>query len=455
MQSDNKLTILYIEPHSAPDGGAEQALILLLKNIDKKRFHPIVLLPDGPMRKLIEQMGVKTYISKTNYLWFENQRHYYLLLNDLNEALSQVVSILDKENVDLIHTNDYWAFSGALGSRLAGVPHLWHLHIPLMNNHPLFRFFPVRTPTFGHLINELSDVVVSVSGGVRVSMAPYVTEEKLEVVYNGIDIEKFNARTTKGLVRRELGIHDKDCVLTSVGRICEQKGFEDLVECAGSVCRERMDVKFLLAGGTDDDEKSRLEYLKSRVSALNLEQKFFFLGRREDVPNILADTDIYVSSSLYEGHPLVILEAMAAAKPVVATRCIGSDEVVMDGDTGYLAKVNRPEELADRILQLIDDKQTCIKMGLNGRERLTNSFGLDSCVNQLELIYLKMSENGTQIPRNTIWPEILTNMLSDLGKLGLQSLEHEWRLKQLENFMDQFKENVFYQSAKKLYKMFS
>jgi len=201
-----------------------------------------------------------------------------------------------------------------------------------------------------------------------------VAVERATVIPNGIDPAEWEAApdARRKAQREELGLQPGDFVVCTVGRLHEQKGLEFLLPAARTVAEQVPNAVFLIAGYGPLRER-----LEAKAKGLGLESRVRFLGYRRDVANLLAASDIFALPSLWEGMSNAILEAMAAAKPVVATAVDGAVEQVEDGVTGLLVPPGDAKALAGAILELARDPRKAQEMGTKGREKVRREFTLD------------------------------------------------------------------------------
>jgi glycosyltransferase involved in cell wall biosynthesis len=142
-----------------------------------------------------------------------------------------------------------------------------------------------------------------------------------------------------------------------------------------------------------EEDKPYAKCLKTMVSTQNLNHLFLFPGFRKDIPEILSETDIFVMSSKNEGLPTTCLEAMAAGRAVVATRCGGPEEIILDGETGILVNVNNPQMMAEAILCLLKNHQLRLEMGAKGRLRVQTEFSCSQFINNIESCIFAFTHN--------------------------------------------------------------
>jgi glycosyltransferase involved in cell wall biosynthesis len=207
-----------------------------------------------------------------------------------------------------------------------------------------------------------------------------VSPQRVVTIHNGIDMNRqFPDRET---ARRALGLDPRRPAVGMVGRLSRQKAPEDFLRVAVLVARKVPATTFVVVG--DGPLRSQLEQL---AASQGIGASTRFLGFRDDVPLVLAALDVFLLTSLWEGFPLTILEAMATGKPVVATTVSGVPEVVEHGVTGFLTPPKRVEQLATHVVTLLRDSALAQKMGQAGRHRIEKCFTLDQMIAQLTDLY--------------------------------------------------------------------
>lgn len=462
LKTTPKINVLYVSPFSNLEGGAQLSFIRLIENIDQNKFSIVVLVPrKGSLYDRLCDRGIKTYVADVDHWWHPTKRYYsHIFLSGLHNRIAQLLGIMKKEDIDIVHTTHVWAMDGAIAANIVQIPHVWHVRC-VLRNHPLFeQDFRLQTPAFATLIGELSDRVLAISNAVKQSLIPYISPEKIDVLYNGILRNEFETdkNSSKDSIREELKLPNDTLIVSAIGRIDEIKGFDDFISASARIYQEKQDARFLLVGPEEDPSLSLS--LRKQVIDMGLEGIFFFLGFRNDLPRILMESDVCVSSSISEGLSNVVLEAMAAGKPVVATRSGGPEEVIIDGETGFIVSVRKPHEIAEAVLKLLKNKGLREKMGGRGELLVKEQFTNERYVHGCESVYAELYEEklrqseGKNVARS-IWLEMLVNLLSEIGDLRLKSLQFEERVKRLENFETQFKNNFVYQGARKTYHLFN
>lgn len=282
-------------------------------------------------------------------------------------AFLRILRLLRRERPQVLHTHKSKA--GALGrvaALLAGTPAVVHTY----HGHVLRGYF---SPTADRIFRLIESLLARLTGRIVVLTGSQKQEllemgigraEQYAVIPSGVDLDPFlTADTLRGELRKELGIAEGIPIVGIVGRLVPIKRHEDFLEAAKTIIGNGTECKFLIVG--DGERKKELEEI-SRMSGLA--GKVLFLGNRPDMDKVCADLDVAVLCSANEGLPMALIEAMAAAKPVVATKVGGVPELVQDGETGLLVEAGKPDDLARAVLDLIGDRAKARAFGSRGRE---------------------------------------------------------------------------------------
>jgi lipopolysaccharide/colanic/teichoic acid biosynthesis glycosyltransferase len=214
------------------------------------------------------------------------------------------------------------------------------------------------------------------------------------VVYSGIDYGRFELPVDRARVRQALGLSPDDQVVISVGHLVPCKGYSYLVAAAAQVCRRLPRARFLVVG--DGELRSRLA---EQIIAAGTNGHIRLLGERQDVPELLAASDLYVRSSLWEGLGRAVVEAMYVGRPVAVTNLPGIREIVRDGETGVLARPGDSADLAAAIERVLSDPELARQLARRGREEVAPVFSLERMVADLDGIYRWAMEAVTGLPR--------------------------------------------------------
>lgn len=242
------------------------------------------------------------------------------------------------------------------------------------------------------IFNLLTQKVVTNAQGGKLSLVQggWVTPNKIEVIYNGVDLAQFNPNGSRGKIRREFFIKLDVPLIVSVARLVSDKGLIYLVRAAEEVVQRFPQARFMLVGA--EENRSYAQELKQVGAQLLSRGNLMFTGYRMDVPDILRDADLFVLPSLKEGLPNTILEAMAIEKPVIATEVCGIPEVIRDGVNGFLTPPRSISALVNAIVALLSDEPRRQEMGKKGRELIVEKFSLDKMIEQYEQLCYKVAE---------------------------------------------------------------
>jgi glycosyltransferase involved in cell wall biosynthesis len=219
------------------------------------------------------------------------------------------------------------------------------------------------------------------------SRAGWFPEEKVAVITNGIDPNKYLLpREAAARIRRQIRdawniAHDAPLV-TLIGELNERKGQVHLIEAADGILNRFPSTRFLLVG--EGDARQAITQI---LAQKNLTGAFVLSGFRDDIPEILTASDILVLPSRVEGFGYVLVEAMAAGLPVVASRASSIPEIVVEGETGFLHEVANSGQIAELISRLLGDRVLASKMAKAGRSRVEQKFSLSGMLDRLEKVF--------------------------------------------------------------------
>jgi glycosyltransferase involved in cell wall biosynthesis len=207
------------------------------------------------------------------------------------------------------------------------------------------------------------------------------------VIRNGVDMSRFSDAPAKVPIRRQLGIPADTRLVIVVSRLARLKGIEHFLEAAAALTPRYPDVRFLVVGETSPPDPAYLDDLKRQAADLGVADRVMFTGRRSDVPAILGAADVAVMPSLNEALSNVLLESMAAAAPVVATRVGGTPEALHDGDTGLLVPPGDAGAIARAVSYLLDHPDLGRRLGHAARALIIQRFSVDLMVRSTENLY--------------------------------------------------------------------
>lgn len=367
-----KIKILYLIT-GLKTGGAEIVLYNLIRNINKRKFDPVVvsIIPIAEIGKKIQDSGIRILSLSTKFKY--NPFIFFKL-----------ISILKREEPQILHS---FLFHSILLGRIVGKIYKVPIIISSIHSEYVGGFLRNRLL---QITDNLDDVVTIVSQKAAETMiiSKILSTNKLLVIYNGIDLNKFifQDKKTREEIREELNLKKDDKVLISVARLFEAKGYPYLIEAIKILKKKYLDIKLLILG--EGKEKNKLE---EQIRDSNLEKNISLLGRKENVSDYLNASDIFVLASLWEALGCVILEAMACGLPVIATNVGGIPEIIEDNVSGFLVSSKNPEALAQKIDYLLGlDEQKRLELGNRGRKIIEEKFSLDRMVESYENLYYEL-----------------------------------------------------------------
>lgn len=299
-------------------------------------------------------------------------------------CLFRMVRLLKERQVDLIHIHlPYAGIFGRIAARLANVEAI------VYTEHNVIDVYNPVTRLLDRLTFRLDNATITVSDSVRQSIlrSRFLKPRNVMTVLNGIDMKQVNITDRKDLaeIRRSLGIPQGDFVVGNIAHIRPEKGQQYLLQAARLVIAACPSTTFLIVGR----EKTReaREELEAQAAELGISDKIIFTGFREDALRIMAACDLFVLSSLFEGLPVALLEAMAQGKPPVVTAVGGIPEVVTDGVDGFLVQPRDYQAQAQRIIALLQDQDLRSQMSANAVKKIEDKFSLQSMIGSIEKVY--------------------------------------------------------------------
>lgn len=305
-------------------------------------------------------------------------------LRDLG-AFRRLRALLAERRVGLVHAHlAYASIWGTFAGGLAGVPAVATLHV-LPGAERLASREGLRRRLLVAALGRGARRVLAVSAAVRAAwVAAGVPAERVEVVPNGVDVERFARPRAPGereRLRAALGWPPAATVVLTVGALRPEKGTADLLAAFAALAPGAPALRLAVAG--DGPERGALE---AAARAAGVAERVSFLGLRRDVDDLLAAADVFALASRVEAYPTVLLEALAAGVPVVATATGGVPEIVIEG-TGLLAPAGAPAELAAALGRLAAEPELARALAARGRARARAEFSLARWCARLDAVY--------------------------------------------------------------------
>ncbi len=338
-------------------GGAERYLSILIKGLKERGVGVSLAVPPGvDWYERAENLGIDLIRLRA----IEGKK-------DMRGFLRQVLFFL-RSDASLVHfnlPNPYHSQYSILAAMIARKPVVVTHHLPV-----LLRDVSWRGRVLEWILAKGIGKVITVSreGKRKVIEKLPLTCDRVRAIHNGIE-PLDTTKIDRIRARRELGMEGEGIIIGSAGRLTEQKGYRYLLMAARELKAMNRDFFILIAG----DGPLRKD-LHEEVERLGLKERVRFLSFVEDIQRFLVGIDIFVLPSLYEGLPFVLLEAMGAGRPVIATTVGGIPEVVMDGVTGILVPPKDPLALSRAMGYLLENRKVATEMGRKGRERVERHF---------------------------------------------------------------------------------
>ncbi len=365
--------------HDLAIGGLQQVVVNICRTINRDNFDVSVLCLRalGEFVPEVEKLGIKVF-----FLPQKKGTDYFSFL--------QVAKILRREKIDVIHTHNTQPFiDGTIGALLSGVKTIIH------TDHA--RSFPdKRRYMFAEwLMSHFAYKVVGVSEHTSQNLIKYenISKRKIVTIPNGIDSEKFNINIDKKKKRKEIGIKENGPVIGIGVRLTEQKGITYLLQAMPEITKRFPDISLVIAGEGQLESDLRIE-----ATELGIDKNILFAGPRLDMPELLQLFDLYILPSLWEGLPMVLLEAMAAGCSVVATNVGGIPKVIKHGKNGVLIHPQEPKLMASEIINLLSDKKLRDKYSQNSKKLFFKQYSAHIMTNKYEKLYHR-NHNFTEYQR--------------------------------------------------------
>ncbi len=372
-----KIAIMHLRSSSGSGGGPEKTILLSAEKIDKERFNMIIVYLKGE-DDLIFSIAKKAQEKRLNF-------HTILERRRLDwKAISTILGLLKRYQIDILHCHGYKSnVLGLLLSRWCSVKLITTTH-GWIGNDPKERFYN----WLDRIAIRYCDMVIAVSEVMRGCLSSVgVPAQRLVTIHNAVDLEDFRADGELGDIRREINIDRKDPVVGAVGRLSREKDLRTLLLVAKEVISKVGNVKFLIVG-----EGPELVTLTALAKKLRIERDTFFLGQRKDIKRIYNTMDLLVSTSITEGLPNTVLEALAIELPVVATDVGGVGEIIKHGENGLLFRPEDIDGIAGGIVRLLLDQRMARGFAKEGRKIVCEKFSFDERMRKVERLYLELLE---------------------------------------------------------------
>ena len=354
-------------------GGGQAVLINLIKGLRKEYEAEVLLMQEGPFEKLLKDNRIKYTVlrapEKPRYRYFFK---YFRFAKTAHEYLK-------KSGASLLYGNGFLSVKLlALPAFFAGIPVIWHKHI-IVNKKPL-SYFGLNAAFLSMFVRR----IICVSGAVMRSMKNAgVKSGKMTVIHNGMDpLTPSKAQREKIRKKYSIGNH---FTAGTVGFFRRNKGIEMLIDAAEIAANKSNKIKFLIAGKGEQGDEEYEKYLRKKAADKGLKDTFIFAGygdRKLFIPAF----DLFVLPSPAEPFGMVTLEASSLKVPVVAFNTGGTPEIIKDKINGYLVNEVSAEALAEKILEIMNDKKSLVKNGIAAAKNVKENFTVKAQVEKTALL---------------------------------------------------------------------
>ncbi|MBX2860075.1 MAG: glycosyltransferase family 4 protein [Vampirovibrio sp.] len=384
---NSPLRILYI-CHEGALYGSQQSLLLILRNLDRQKFQPIVSIArPGPLNKILEEELNIPVLSHKRLQWFKHdRRNLFKRIGDLialqvNSYIApwKLARHIQQYDIHLVHTNSVVSLEGPIAAMLARVPHIWHIRELFMEDNPKLNAVLGKRLT-RLFIHHLSSRVFCISEAVKAQFKPYLKQypAKYPRIYNALNLPE-EVRSKAGSPVFQIGY---------VGRLSAGKRFHDLVDAMALIRQETQTSFHLTVAGTFVDMPYEA-LVKDKIAAHQLEPYITLMGHQADLEPIYQSLDVLVVPSLNEPFGRVVIEAMARQIPCIAAKAGGIPEIIDENKTGYLFAPKDVRTLANILKEAMTAPDKLITMGAHAREAVANRFGVTQQMEHVQACYIR------------------------------------------------------------------
>jgi len=372
--------------------GAQEVVRTLAEQLQANGCNVVVCsFHDGPMRAEIEKLGIKVEIlSRPRYKIIFLPMFMIEMLR-IRRDLARLIATyqVDVAQTHILQVLDFLVLTLRFDTNLRVV--LWTMQnvefLPEWMPNQKYWFQKIRRWVYLLLYRLLArwvDGFIAVSDEVRQSIIMQVgpIQDEVFTICNAVDLKLFEKTGDKAALCEQLGIEAHSNLVAVVGRLTEQKGHCYLIDAASDIVSACPNTHFLFIG----DGELR-DQLQGQAKQAGVSKNIHFLGVRKDVPELLADADLFVLSSLWEGLSVALLEAMAAGKPIVASSISGTIQAVTHNQTGLLVPPRDSRALAEATVQLLSDPAKAWEMGQAAKQYVEENFSAKKQVDEHLALY--------------------------------------------------------------------
>ncbi len=380
MQSNRNIKILLVIP-SLSGGGAEKLFVDLLKHIDIERFDVHVCL-------FTHEIDYYLNLPKDIHFVYFRKRHKI----DFFLIILRLIKVINKERFSCVHTWLLYAnLLGIFAKLIVNLVYKYDFRLIISTHNDYvekFRAMGIKGILCGWLVRVFfnkADHITSISNTAACGLIRkyYLKKQKVRVIYNGVDLDEIKKRSHEPITECEWFGDKKAQIIVSVGALSShQKDFRNLLYAFESIAFKHPNARLVIIG--KGPERLNLELLSQRLGII---PRVKFLGFQTNPYKFMRNATVFVLSTLYEGLPIVILEAMATRTPVIITNVSVANELILDGEDGLVVPTGEPESLAKAISVLLMHSDLRTKISIKCFETVSSKFNLNSMLKKYQELY--------------------------------------------------------------------
>jgi len=380
-------------------GGIQNRIMMIGESLAKNDIQCIILSPNGKGKfsQIARRKGFTVHQAHIHspkaFSSLRGLIKNVIWMVTIPLSIVTIIKIVYQEKIDIIHVNGLLSIHASIAAIITNKPLIWHLISTL---YPLSLVILIRP-----VVKEFTHTTIFIAQKmIRYYLGDEFDRNKIKVIYEPVDTEQFKRdnikKSQKMIIRQKLNIQRDFKIVGFVGNINPVKGIEYIIRSANEIKKETsIDIKFLLIGNKSDGHDKYMQKLQQMIIKHNLEENVIFCGgvSHEMIPEYLSIMNIFLITSLAEGTPLVILEAMSMSIPVIATDVGGISEQIENGKTGIIVPRGDTKAISEAIVYLFEHPTEMDQMGKNGRKRAEELFSLDKCVSEHIELYRNCVKN--------------------------------------------------------------
>ena len=358
--------VLFVNSWSSCHGGSSTSLLDIVGRLDRSRYEPLVLCPEeGPLPDRLREAKIPVVIHSLSKMTRGQ-------LLKFGWEVPWYSRFLRREKIALIHGNTgCWRRSIVMAARMRGIPYLQHVRNPVNDFATDFAFkYAARIITNSHQVGESLRADENYAA-------------KTTTIYNAVDLAQYSDTDN----RRDEFTSEQGPFIGTVGQLVPRKGITTAIEAMRAIVERYPNAVLMIVGCSPPGDDEYEQICLAKTKELGLEANVKFMGYRRDIPALMRTMDLFVLCTRSEPFGKVIVEAMAASCPTVATAVGGIPEIISDDSLGTLIEPDNAEATTNALLAYLDDSELAKRVGNASREHAWNKFGLDAMVRQIESLY--------------------------------------------------------------------